>query len=368
VFVRQATASNLNAEVQGDAASGASKSGNPVQIGGVYNSTQPTVTTGQVVEAQSTARGAQIVATGTDTFTVDTELPPAAALADSTANPTVPAVGAFMMGYSSSGGTTWDRAKLATLYDLDSGAGTQQNLGVNLRSTASGGSTETLPAPAAAADATSTPTVTKLGVYPQSYNGSTWDMRRSVTNSTDSTGTGISAVGLLAQLDDTSPSTVTENQFANLRMSPRRVLFNGADILTVDLTATSPSSASTSAQTAVTTVGPYRTMTMYTSLTGATGGVLDIYLQITPDAGTTFVDWAHFTQLAAGGANVKKVWTFAKSAQNITGVTVGTGTSPALAAATFIGGDWGNQIRVVFVAGASTSAGASQTIKLVLST
>jgi hypothetical protein len=68
--VTQATASSLNAEVQGDAASGAAKSGNPVQIGGVFNTTQPTVTTGQAVEAQSTARGAQIVATGVDAFTV----------------------------------------------------------------------------------------------------------------------------------------------------------------------------------------------------------------------------------------------------------------------------------------------------------
>jgi hypothetical protein len=56
--------------IQGDSASGAAKAGNPVQIGGVFNTTQPTVTTGQTVEAQSTARGAQIVATGVDTFTV----------------------------------------------------------------------------------------------------------------------------------------------------------------------------------------------------------------------------------------------------------------------------------------------------------
>ena len=57
--------------IQGDSASGASKAGNPVQIGGVFNTTQPTVTTGQTVEAQSTARGALIVATGTDAFAVN---------------------------------------------------------------------------------------------------------------------------------------------------------------------------------------------------------------------------------------------------------------------------------------------------------
>src|SRR5579871_1785087 len=61
----------------GAAASGSAKSGNPVQIGGVFNSTQPTVTTGQMVEGQYTARGAAIVATGVDTFnvTVNAALP-----------------------------------------------------------------------------------------------------------------------------------------------------------------------------------------------------------------------------------------------------------------------------------------------------
>lgn len=54
----------------GAAASGSAKSGNPVQVGSVFNTTQPTVTNGQVVENQATARGAQIVATGVDTFNV----------------------------------------------------------------------------------------------------------------------------------------------------------------------------------------------------------------------------------------------------------------------------------------------------------
>lgn len=71
-----------DAQVQGKAASGAAKSGNPVQVGGVFNTTQPTVTNGQAVENQSTARGAQIVATGTDTFnvTVNAALPAGTAL------------------------------------------------------------------------------------------------------------------------------------------------------------------------------------------------------------------------------------------------------------------------------------------------
>lgn len=68
--VVQSTAANLQAQVQGPAASGAAKSGNPVQGGAVFNTTQPTVTSGQVVESQATARGAHIVATGVDVFHV----------------------------------------------------------------------------------------------------------------------------------------------------------------------------------------------------------------------------------------------------------------------------------------------------------
>jgi hypothetical protein len=68
---------NTSFGATGAAASGATKSGNPVQVGGVFNTTQPTVTTGQAVESQSTARGALIVATGVDTFnvTVNAALP-----------------------------------------------------------------------------------------------------------------------------------------------------------------------------------------------------------------------------------------------------------------------------------------------------
>lgn len=77
VTVTQSTASSLNAQVVGAAASGAAKAGNPVQSGAVFNTTQPTVTTGQAVENQATARGGLIVATGADTFnvTVNAALP-----------------------------------------------------------------------------------------------------------------------------------------------------------------------------------------------------------------------------------------------------------------------------------------------------
>lgn len=52
--------------VGGAAASGATLSGNPVRAGGAFNTTQPTVTNGQGVDLQATARGALIIATGVD--------------------------------------------------------------------------------------------------------------------------------------------------------------------------------------------------------------------------------------------------------------------------------------------------------------
>lgn len=44
------------------------------QVGAVFNTTQPTVTNGQLVAAQATARGAQIVATGVDSFIVNSRI------------------------------------------------------------------------------------------------------------------------------------------------------------------------------------------------------------------------------------------------------------------------------------------------------
>jgi hypothetical protein len=58
----------------------------------------------------------------------------------------------------------------------------------------------------------------------ENYNGTSRDLVRSVVNATNSVGTGITAAGILAQLDDTSPTTITENQFGNLRMAPNRSL------------------------------------------------------------------------------------------------------------------------------------------------
>lgn len=131
--VTQATASNLNAQVVGAAASGASKAGNPVQTGGVFNTTQPTVTNGQAVENQATARGAQIVATGVDTFnvTVNAALPAGTALigvvGNSQGSTTSGQSGPLIQGAVTTGSPSYTTAQTSPL-SLD----TSGNLRVNV--------------------------------------------------------------------------------------------------------------------------------------------------------------------------------------------------------------------------------------------
>jgi hypothetical protein len=53
-------------------------------------------------------------------------------------------------------------------------------------------------------------------------------------NALNSTGAGIKAVSLVAQLDDTAPTAITENQFGNVRMSPNRGLLVRPDASEAD--------------------------------------------------------------------------------------------------------------------------------------
>jgi hypothetical protein len=137
------------------------------------------------------------------------------------------------------------------------------------------------------------------------------------------------------------------------------------------LSATSPSGPAITPGTPVTGLGGFRSMTIYANIQGATGGTLDIYLQFSPDGGTTWVDWGHFPQLTAGASGIQRVGTFSRvSPQNTLTplVTVGSATSPALAANNFVGGDWGDRLRTLLIAGTGTTAGTTQTILAVATT
>lgn len=123
---------------------------------------------------------------------------------------------------------------------------------------------------------------------------------------------------------------------------------------------TSPGSAITVANSGVGGFSNYRAISFKAALLGATGGTLDVYVQHSAD-GTTYYDYVHFPQLAAAAAAVSYSY---DPALNDSIVTVGSGTTPVLAAGSVAGGHWMDYLRILFVAGASTSVGAAQVVKV----
>ncbi len=132
------------------------------------------------------------------------------------------------------------------------------------------------------------------------------------------------------------------------------------------LTGTSPAAASTAVLATCMGMGHFERIKIEASLLGATGGTLDVYLQWTPN-GSDWFDYAHFAQLASGASAIKYSCDSAFGAVT-TPTVIGSGTSPALAVATCLGGGFGIGMRAICVAGVSTSAGAVNTINLWAST
>lgn len=129
---------------------------------------------------------------------------------------------------------------------------------------------------------------------------------------------------------------------------------------------TSPAAASTAVGTVMRGLAEYQFIRVDAALVGATGGALDVYLQrsVTTDV---WADWVHFAQLTAGAAAVR--YTLGSGIGHSTAIsTIGIGSDAApgvaLAAAAFTGGHPGDAIRPVYVAGASTSAGAAVSIRI----
>lgn len=135
-----------------------------------------------------------------------------------------------------------------------------------------------------------------------------------------------------------------------------------------DFSFTSSSTPSTVTNSPLTSLGEFHSAVFFAQLQGNTGGALDIYLQYSPDGGSTWVDYMHFAQLAAAAATIYRTFMISKSGQQTTIATVGVGDGsggtpgPALSGTTVIGGDWGDRLRVCYVVGASTTLGKAQTI------
>lgn len=132
------------------------------------------------------------------------------------------------------------------------------------------------------------------------------------------------------------------------------------------ITGTSPAAASTALSQTVGGLAGYDLVTVFAKVQGATGGTLDVYLQGSFDDGVTWYEVAHLPQLAAAAAQRTYKLTFSLSSA-ITAVGEGTSGSAGtavVAANTIVAGHPGDLLRVVYVAGASTSAGATQTFNI----
>lgn len=113
---------------------------------------------------------------------VDSELPTAALLADNTANPTVPGVGAYLMGFD---GTNWDRVQLggaaSGALKVDGSAVTQPVSGTFFQATQPVSIAATvvvdteMPAAAALADNHANPTAPAVGAFLMAWDGTNWD-------------------------------------------------------------------------------------------------------------------------------------------------------------------------------------------------
>jgi hypothetical protein len=130
-----------------------------------------------------------------------------------------------------------------------------------------------------------------------------------------------------------------------------------------------PSTASTTtvgAAFSVPDAGTMNSMLVVANLVGLTGGTLDVYLQDSFDAGVTWMDCAHFTQVTAAGT-VKESAGIQPVKTN-TAIGIGTLAAPgvALAAANLRSAPWAPLMRIVAVSGAGTSGVTrTQTITLV---
>jgi hypothetical protein len=129
--------------------------------------------------------------------------------------------------------------------------------------------------------------------------------------------------------------------------------------------ATSPAAAGYSRSTAVEGFTKYSRDPIWViaKLQGAIGGVLDVVVEISPD-GTDWYEWIHFTQLAAAAAQTV-VTCVPDVVAALAAVGINLTTTFVLAAGQVRGRPGFDHVRVRMVAGADTSAGAVQSVKLV---
>lgn len=136
------------------------------------------------------------------------------------------------------------------------------------------------------------------------------------------------------------------------------------------LTATSPAAPGTSvtlvSDPITQTLVGYQSMHIEATLQGATGGALDVIIQTSYDKGVSWTEYVRYTQLAAAAPSITYATSHSRGLGTTAPVVVGKSTVAVQTVNTSRAGEWGDRMRVLFIAGAATSAGAVQTIRVYL--
>lgn len=128
-----------------------------------------------------------------------------------------------------------------------------------------------------------------------------------------------------------------------------------------ELTVPSPADTTEATIGGVPGVGLYRSFSLTANISAkGTGGTLDVYVQGTPDGGTTWHDVIRFSQLASGATAVYEV-TLSRG----DGATTikALDSDGHLSSAGNVVGDWGTDLRIRAKAGAGVQLGAEQFFK-----
>ena len=108
----------------------------------------------------------------------------------------------------------------------------------------------------------------------------------------------------------------------------------------------------------------YDAVDVIAELKGATGGTLDVYVQISPDDGISWYDLIHFQQLASAAAVMYYQAPVSNATTTTQPILVGKNLVPALAVNTVVNGAFSDRMRLVMVAGVSTTVGAPVIVRI----
>lgn len=111
----------------------------------------------------------------------------------------------------------------------------------------------------------------------------------------------------------------------------------------------------------------YESIMVTAELTGATGGALQVYLQLSPDGGQTWFDAIAWPNITAGASTAYYSSPLSQATTTATTIAVGKNLVPALtnsSTAGVVNGAFGDRARLVMKAGSGTSAGAPVVVRM----